>query len=156
MRRDVLMTEMTNEDLVELSEVMRDEDRAEVYAATGEDALTVLREMLSVSRDTYTFRSPDGSELLCCMGIRPATALGGTAMPWFLSSVYLPKYPRELLAHSRAAIGVWKQEYNVLVNFTDARYTKAIRWLSKIGFTIHPPAPYGFSQLPFHRVEIRS
>jgi hypothetical protein len=37
----------------------------------------------------------------------------------------------------------------------DARYTVAIRWLQKLGFTILPPIPVGPDQMMFHPFEIK-
>ena len=146
--------ETTEADLIALAECMREEDKAEVYAAEGKSPLRALQDANKVSRDTYT--AWDGDDILCSLGIIPLTLVGGTASPWFLSSTHLPKHPRALLFNSRHVVDAWAGQYDLLVNWVDARYTKSIRWLRKLGFTIHDPLPYGYSQLPFHMFERRS
>jgi hypothetical protein len=150
----IIMKPTNNFDIAQLALVMRREDRQEVYAATGKGPLEALQEANEVSCDTFTAWA-DG-HVLCGLGIRPGSLVrGGIASPWFLSSVYLPGHTRELLVLSRRAIIVWLAEYEVLVNYVDARYNKSLRWLRKLGFVIHDPMPYGYLGLPFHRVEIR-
>jgi hypothetical protein len=41
-----------------------------------------------------------------------------------------------------------------LGNYCDARYTAAHRWLRKLGFTVHPPEPYGPKRALFCRITI--
>lgn len=149
----VVMKPTTDFDIAQLALVMRKEDREEVYAATGLGPLDALREANMVSRDTFTAWA-DG-RVLCGLGIRPGSLVGGTASPWFLSSVYLPDHTREFLKLSKRAVAAWLNEYEVLVNHVDARYTKSLRWLKKLGFNIHDPVPYGYLGLPFCMVEKR-
>lgn len=152
-----IIVKPTNDfDIAQLATHMRREDRAEIYAARGLGPLETLREINANSCDIYTGWA-DG-HVLFGLGIEPASLVGGSAAsPWFLASAYLtmPKYTREFLRRGKRAVAAWAKEYDLLVNYVDARYTTSIRWLSWLGFTIHEPEPYGYLGLPFHRIEIR-
>ena len=153
MRDEIEILPTTREHLLRLATTMRQADRDEIYAAEGKTPFQGLTDANKVSRDTFTATAR--GHVLCSFGVIPLTKVGGIASPWFLSSEYLPEHPRALLCYSRDAITHWRKEYDLLVNFVDARYTMSIRWLEKIGFTIHPAEPYGFLQLPFHMFEMR-
>ena len=43
----------------------------------------------------------------------------------------------------------------VLINYTDARYTKALRWLRWLGFHMHEAVPYGVNGELFHPMTLR-
>jgi hypothetical protein len=45
--------------------------------------------------------------------------------------------------------------FPVLENMVDARNTKSIKWLKRLGFTFGPPLPHPHSGLPFYPFEMR-
>ena len=144
----------THDSLYAVANYMRFEDRREVYDAMGLKPYEALLASHKVSRDTFTFW--DDWKPLCCVGLRTFSLTGGVASPWMLTTHHLLDHPRELLVYSKRATDRWAEQYTLLVNHVDARYTKAVNWVKKLGFEIYPAEPYGFSGLPFHRVERRS
>ncbi|MCI0525962.1 MAG: hypothetical protein L0Y56_00715 [Nitrospira sp.] len=93
-------------------------------------------------------------EVLCIFGVSKVTQLGDTYVPWMLSSIALPNHGRAFLRVSRAVVAAWQNRYPKLVNYADSRYKVAIRWLSWLGFTIHPVEVIGPDRVPFHRITI--
>jgi hypothetical protein len=43
-----------------------------------------------------------------------------------------------------------------LVNFVHAKNTTSVRWLRRLGFTLHEAVPYGALGEPFHPFELRA
>ena len=127
-------------------------DAAEIWAATFSYPIDSLTLGVEVSRDPKA-ALVDG-EVLCMFGCAPPSPLGRTATPWLLGSVDLPKHARGFLRGSRLYFSRWRQEYEILANYVDARHSHAIRWLAWLGFSIEPARPYGVARLPFHRFSV--
>ena len=144
----------TVEHVLELAETMRGADKDEVWATSRQMPCAALLEALKVSRDARTGLA--NGVVLCVFGTTSVATLGATGVPWMLSSDSLPKHARAFL---RGSIGYVKEmlgEYDVLVNYVDARNTVAKRWLGWLGFKLGPPVIYGAARLPFHRFELRT
>jgi len=136
-----------------LALTMRAEDVAEVWAAGRRTPREALFEAVKVSRNPKAALY-DG-RVLCMFGIAIPTAVFSlVGIPWMLGSAEMPKHARALLRLSRAYIQRESQEF-FLVNYVDARYSAAVRWLRWLGFTIYPAEPFGDDQMLFHRFEIK-
>lgn len=132
----------------QLALVMRRADVDEVWAAGHVTPLAALRRSLAASRDAGA-GFIDG-QIACAFGVAPATVLGASGCPWMLGSDLIEQHAVGFLRRSAVVVARWKQDYDRLANFVDARNTRAIEWLRWLGFTIHPAAEYGEERLPFH------
>lgn len=95
-------------------------------------------------------------ELACVFGVAPLRGLlGKQAAPWMLGTPLIDKHPSVLISESRKYVARMLSQYPHLFNCVDARNKRSIRWLKWLGFTIHPAAPYGVAQLPFHLFEMK-
>jgi hypothetical protein len=142
----------TPEHASELARTMRPEDRAEVWASDGHTPEEAIQSALAASSEAWA-GLVDG-RVICLFGVSKLTFLGDAASPWLLGSTEIPRHFRHFLRAGRVVVKTWKERYPVLVNFTDSRYSAAVRWLSWLGFTIHPAAPHGPFGVPFHRITI--
>lgn len=150
---DVEIRPATQEDLLHLLGDMRQADWDEVEAAAGDVRAALLdgaRASLWVDACVI-----DG-ELACVFGVAPLRGLlGKQAAPWMLGTPWIDKNPSVLIAESRKYVARMVGQYPHLLNCVDARNKRSIRWLKWLGFTIHPAAPYGEAQLPFHLFEMK-
>jgi hypothetical protein len=48
------------------------------------------------------------------------------------------------------------QVFPHLINFVHAENRTSVRWLRRLGFTVHPVMPYGRLGEPFHPFEMRA
>lgn len=98
-------------------------------------------------------------EVVACAGLvlGSSSALGPRqARAWVLTSKLVDYVP---LAFHRAALTWLKQartHADVLWNHVDARYLVSLRWLERLGFSVHPARPRGPLELPFHLVTLES
>ncbi len=139
-------------DAVVLAPSLRAADRAEVRASDGLDAQAALTRALALSSEAYA-GFVDG-ELVALFGVRRLSLAGRGGSPWLLTGEALSAHPRTLVQASRGVLHTWRQDYAWLGNWVDARNLKARRWLSWLGFTLHPAQPYGVRRLPFHPFEM--
>lgn len=125
---------------------LRQQDQDEVQAShgvTGEQAV-----LLSFARAGISYVAVLDGRPICLFGVTPAP-YGG--YPWLLGTDAMEQLPVTFFRTSRAYIKAFLQEFGYLENYVDARNTLSIQWLRWLGFTIHPPAPYGIEQKPFHK-----
>jgi hypothetical protein len=138
-----------------LARDLRPADRAEVIAASGPDVLRTVRAAVHLSTDAWV--AEKNGELIALFGIAPVSLMGGIGSIWFLGTPVVDQLGRSLTRFAREYLRlVLATEYTVLMNYVDARNAKSVRWLQRLGFTLHAAEPYGVAGLPFHKFEMRS
>lgn len=144
----------TPEHAAELIANMRQEDTLEVWAMSGQTPEEAVTSCMEKSEEVWASLA-DG-KVLCLFGTARVTFLGDLVCPWMLSTKALPKHARHFVRGSKVVIAYWKERHTHLVNAVDVRYKFAIRWLSWLGFTIHPAEPLGKNGQMFHRVTLET
>lgn len=76
-------------------------------------------------------------------------------VPWLISTHAVDQHRRGFLIECDREVAAMRQRHQVLINYTDARYTKALRWLRWLGFHMHKPVPYGAAGELFHPMTLR-
>ena len=139
-----------SEDATRLAAEMRPADRAEVIAASGPDVQHTLERSIQMS--THCWAAERGDELLALFGFAPVSLIGGIGSPWLLGTPAVDRLPGALTRLARSYVqSIRETTYPVLMNYVDARNTQSIRWLKRMGFTLHAAEPHGVADLPFHR-----
>lgn len=132
-----------------LARRLRRADKDELEAAHGStDILLVLLEAIAMSERPLVAIA---SEPIALLGVAPLKP--GVAAPWLMGSDLVGLHARVLLAAGRAYVAEWNARYPLLANYVDARNLTSVRWLRRLGFTVHPAAPFGPRAMPFHLFE---
>lgn len=140
-------------DIASLLAGMRRADREEVEAASGDVEGSLVD---GVCESNWVLAGTVDGELACIFGLVPLNGLlGRRGVPWMLGTDLLDKHPGALMKRCRGYVALMLRTYPHLLNFVDARNTRSIRWLKRLGFTLHPAAPYGAQQRPFHLFELK-
>lgn len=140
-------------DAAELFANLRPADLAECQAYGHEDMAASLEHCVQRSLLCWTGRV-DG-QLAAILGATPLDLLGGTGSPWMLGTPLLDRHARVLVRLTPEYIGRMLQVFPHLVNFVHARNRTSVRWLRRLGFTVHPAVPYGRPGELFHPFEMR-
>ncbi len=127
---------------------MRESDTREVFSATGLPNLDVLQ--YSVQQPGETLVAWDDEEPIALFGVSAPSLLSTTGSPWMLGTDRLKKYRRELMKFGKLYVKEWSQRYDTLMNFVHAENVTSVRWLRRIGFSIHDPIPWGVRGELFH------
>lgn len=77
------------------------------------------------------------------------TLLSGAATPWLIATTEADRQGRAFITLGRSYTAAMLSEYRALENHVDARNTRSIRWLQRLGYTFSAPQPYGALGLPF-------
>jgi len=130
---------------------MRSDDVREMKATQGEgvNLEILLRQSVAVSESADTIIDINTQEIIAMRGAAPLPSSG--AAPWMLATPRAEEFIREFIVEGRKYVGEMLDRYGFLINYIDVRNIKSIRWLAKIGFTIHEPEPFGVQGLPFHK-----
>jgi hypothetical protein len=97
----------------------------------------------------YTVRL-DGVPI-AMFGVAAESMLSGVGHPWMFGTPAIYKQRRALIKEGERYIADMLRLFPKLENIVDARNTKSIAWLRRLGFEILPAEPAGASGLPFHR-----
>ncbi len=142
----VVPTEL--EHMEELSHTMRSADVRECWAAHHFAPYDALKHSLY-----YTERPLTGlynERVMCIWGVGKISYLSKEGVPWMLTSNLVDKHYREFLRRGLRHLEDIKKEAIILINMVDVRNRKSIKWLKWLGFTIHPPVPFGPDKMLFH------
>ena len=150
---DVSARLATPEDVELLIENLREADRQELIASDGDPAEAIRR---SVRESAWAVAIWLDGGFAAITGVAPIDGLlGSRASPWMLGTPHVDRYPSALVRVGRQYCDVMLQQYPHLLNFVDTRNTRSIRWLRRLGFTIHPAHVFGGRTHPFHLFEMR-
>jgi len=127
---------------------LRPADAAEVEAARGPDLRHAVLRALALS--TRTWAAEVDGRLMLLAGVAPLSLLDGIGTPWTLGTREIDRRPGAFIRLGRAYIPRMRELFPTLVNHVDARNTRSIRWLKRMGFVLAPAEPYGVAGLPFH------
>lgn len=139
-------------DADELAPRLRAADRAELQAVHGANAdpRNLLHQSLRMTPGALA--AVAGGEVVALLGCAEGgTLLNPYGVPWLLASDGADRHARVFIVEGRRLVGEWLARHGRLMNWADARNTRTLRWLARIGFTIEPARPYGRQGLPFHR-----
>jgi len=132
---------------------LRQSDVDEIRASHGIlDPLTALEHAMLSSDECFSIL--DGDDTVAMFGVCDESFLSERGVVWMLARDMRP-HARQLLSRAPEYIARLTEGYESVYNYVDARNDQAIRFLSRMGFDIHPPEPHGLAGLPFHKFDMR-
>jgi len=144
----VLIRDVLPADIARLEDTIREADRLEVRASGGLAPRQAAEQSIEMTKFPRSILF-DG-ELAIIYGVAQSSESLRVGIPWTLSTCIVPRYPKTFLKVTRAALPGMFARHDILVNYVDARYTSAVRWLKMLGFWVGDPTPFGISDEPFH------
>lgn len=113
---------------------LRLQDKIEIGAINQnkEYIKTVITSALEKSRDNYVLYNDNS--VLSIYGVKDMGEKIG--MPWFLSTEIPEIINNDFFKISKRIVEGFKQEYNILYNYTYYNNTKSHKWLEFLGFKI--------------------
>lgn len=131
---------------------LRESDRAELEACGFVDMLTPIAGSVAVSTLCWT-ATVDG-QVACIIGASPLE--GSTGSPWMLGTPLLDQHSRVLVRKTPEYIALMLGVFPHLLNYVHAGNTTSVRWLRRLGFTLHAATPYGARGELFHQFEMHA
>lgn len=133
---------------------LRGADIEEIRAASGLAPTEALRRSYDFSTHVWAVRARNGQSIappIALWGIGPLSLVEGKGCPWLLASDAFETFGPDIARLSRPLLARMRNLYPRLENRVDARHTRAVRWLSWLGFAIDPAMAWGVEGRPFHR-----
>jgi hypothetical protein len=142
-------------DIAHVAANLRRADQEELDAVFGPltDPLDAIGRSVMLSSHYWTLAA---AEPLAVFGVAPLSLLGGVGAPWLLGTEKIFTAPSALVREGRRYVQRMLAVYPHLLNYVDARNTRSVRWLARLGFEIQPAKPFGAAGLPFHRFELKA
>jgi len=119
---------------------LRDEEVTEL-AALGHSCDDCMRIGLAYSRSHTVLLSDEPAGMFGVMHYEDHNVL------WGVFTRAIERHPIAFLRASREWIGALPVD---VVNYVDARNTKAVKWFEWLGFEVSDPVPYGVNGELFH------
>jgi hypothetical protein len=151
---DVLIVPTEPGDVADLIANLRPSDLAECQAYGRSDIAAGIE--ASVRRSMLCWTGYVDGELAAILGVAPVNVLTGMGSPWMLGTPVLDAHQRVLVRKTPEYIAKMLKAFPHLVNFVHARNTTSVRWLRRLGFTLHAAQPFGPLGEPFHPFEMRA
>lgn len=143
----VTIRPLTIQDIPLIEDNARQADIDEMEAASGWTISEALEYALRVSIQPSVIVI--NGEIVAALGDCPHS--DDVGIPWLISTTAMDRHPRAFLRVCQQLVLGMSERHKTLLNFVDARNTRAIRWLQWLGFQIGPAQPYGVAGLPFHQ-----
>lgn len=134
---------------------LRAADVVELTAASGPDLERTLHQAIERSPGRAFVAVDDILGPICLFGFAPYTLTGVTAAPWAVGTEDLRRRGRPLNHFGRLYCQATLKDFDLLANYVDDRHVESVRWLSRIGFDLGEPQPFGVEGLPFRPFEMR-
>ena len=150
---EVLIRPTEPGDAAELFANLRTSDLAECRAYGHPDIAASIES--SVNRSVLCWTGLVDGELAAIIGVAPVNMLAGVGSPWMLGTPVLDRHQRILVRRTPEYISRMLKAFPHLVNYVHAKNTTSVRWLRRLGFTLHEAVPYGPLGEPFHPFEMR-
>ncbi len=151
---DVLIVPAQVDDATPLAQNLRESDLQEMRAyGHGLEPEEALRRCVRSS--VMAWSSYIDGELACIMGVAPLSIVSGIGSPWMMGTPVLDAHSRILVRETPEYIAKMLTAFPHLVNFVHTKNRTSVRWLRRLGFTLHAAAPYGALGEPFHKFEMR-
>lgn len=150
---DVLIRPTQPGDADTLFDNLRPADMAECLAYGDPDVLGGIRD--SIRRSMLCWTADIDGELVAVLGVVPLNFIGGIGSPWMLGTTALDRHARVLVRETPDYIARMLRAFPHLINYVHADNTTSVRWLRRLGFTLHEPAPHGPLGALFRRFELK-
>ena len=138
-------------DIAQIAGDVREADKTEILASSGEDVAAAMGFGLSRSRMCFTAVVDD--DAIAMFGVAPDGE--GNGIVWMVATNAMERLAvkKELLRASREFLPLLMQGYSRVYNVVDQRNDKAIRWLHWLGFEFENAVNVnGYPFLPFWKV----
>lgn len=152
---EIVLRSPVREDAAWIAQHMRPADVAECHAVGKFDLEASLLEGMRTSPVAWT-ATVDGEPALMSGAAPLRSWFDDVGVPWMLGTHLVPKHQRALMRLSPMYIEKMLEVFPHLLNFVHAENILAVRWLDRMGFDIHPAAPYGLNGALFNRFEMQA
>lgn len=138
----------TLEDIPYLTENLRQEDKDEIFAASGKTPEESLNEAFTLPNSGIWVGVYKGNPEII-YGVTNS-ACPHTGIPWMVCTDKLKESPREFMKKCKRWVNGWNNMFPTLTNFVYEKNELHIRWLEWCGFKLVERFPeYGHTKEPF-------
>jgi hypothetical protein len=150
----VKFKEANRKDFYLMKQIMRNEDRRELEAASGKKFKDVV-DKTQYNTD-FAIAGYCDKKLIAIFGVTRITAVTKTGAIWMFGTKFLPENKKVFLKHCKKCIEVMIENYPIVYNFVDKRNIMIINWLKWLGFTFEDAKPYGPNGLLFYKFYMKN
>lgn len=140
----------TLEDMHEIADNLREEDRREVTGVWGRGHIREAVEYCYTSSTCSYICKRDGVPL-AAFGVKRVSPFQNIGIIWMLATKETAKHKIYVGKWTKKGIQAFLKDWDVLYNFVDQGNNETIKWLKWMGAKILPVRPYGVYGYPYHK-----
>lgn len=134
---------------------LRRADVVECHAVGVTDLEQALR--AGLERSVLAWVAEVDGEPVAALGVAPIDGLmGDRGAAWMLGTDLVTRHQWALMRLAPGYIERMLSAFSHLLNFVHADNHAAVRWLKRMGFTVHPAQPHGPHGALFHFFEMKA
>jgi len=138
------------EDAIALAPRLRDIDKLEIHAMSGNKPLEALLSHFKIKTPVHKSIVRNDGLILGMFGVCDCPFKTGYGVPWLLASEPLVDHSREFLKNCRKWVAEMQKPYPVLYNYIHTQNAVAMRWLQWCGFDVTKQVEFGRDKEPFY------
>jgi hypothetical protein len=146
------LTPAVEADASTFAENLREEDKAEIKAASGWLPVDGILYGVRHSKSVFSAWTPD-HQPICIFGVSELENNPHVGVPWMLGTPLIQRYFVPFLRDGKSTLmPLITQGYDMLYNLADSRNTTHLRWLNWMGFKIDQDNPVYLNdpEVPFY------
>jgi len=124
------------EHIVPIAMDMRAEDIEEIRTISNWGPTAALTHSFNMTDPDKRFTGIIDNRPVCMFGFACPNLLLDVAVPWLLTSNAIEKHKKAFMRYSRMVMQQAQKDIPFMVNYVDAKYERAIKWLKWLGFTV--------------------
>lgn len=140
---------VTDGHIAHVAENMRADDVREVRALGKTDTHAALVDAVQRSKLSACVMIDGEPAAIMGLGIC-GPLLTPVGVPWMLGSTLLDRHRKLLLTEAPPMVDYMRRKCSRMENYVFTECKKSVRWLKRLGFTIHPPIAIGPEGQKFH------
>lgn len=134
-------TKPTKKDAAYIAENLKQNNRQEVLAAIGSNALTDILRSMEASDMLGCFKH--NGVPLAIYGVIPDSVMGGTGIAWLLFSAEAMQHRQVVGRYTKRGLRAIMAKYGLVYNWVNTENTDIIRWLKWLGAKFKGPYKHG-------------
>ena len=139
-------------DLRELASKLRKYDRIEARIFSPKRRpIDAIEHPVENSDGYLAVRERESGQIVCIFGVACEDICRTHAIPWFLGTDLVEKYPIQMVRWGKLFIKAMLDTYETLENVVHADNIVAIRWLRGLGFYVNTTKPIWIKEEPFYK-----
>lgn len=143
----------TKADAEYVAEHIRPDNKTEIIASIGDNALDDILRGIKLSIDVGCYKV--NGKPVCIFGVLKKSVLDDGGLIWLYFTDDIDKHKLHIAKETKKGLAVILEKYGKVYNWCNVGNKRIMRWIEWLGADIKGPYPYGVWGIPHYYFEFR-